>query len=60
MYFSRIDSKDITFDDPVKRCIRVYRDLYTRVEDHNEQNARVFLDTRLLRIRNTGAEGETN
>lgn len=60
MYFSRIDSKDITFDDPVKRCIRVYRDLYTRVEDDNEQKARVFSDTRLLRIRNTGAEGDTN
>lgn len=50
MYFSGVDSKDITFDDPVKRCIRVNRELYTRVEDDYEKLARVFLDTRLIRI----------
>ncbi|CUM48469.1 uncharacterized protein AC631_01088 [Debaryomyces fabryi] len=58
MYFSGINDKSITFDDPDGRCIRVNRELYTRVEDDNEQNARVFLDTRLLRIRSKGVEGE--
>ena len=52
MYFSGEDSNNITYDDPSNRCIRINPSLYARVQDDNEQNMRVFLDTHLLKIRN--------
>lgn len=42
MYFSGEDSKDITFNDPDNKCIKVYGELYLRVLDNNEQNTRIF------------------
>ena len=51
MYFSGVDSKAIAIDDPNGRCIRLNAELYDRVQNNNEQNTRVFLDTHLLRIR---------
>jgi hypothetical protein len=50
MYFSGEESKDITYD-PENQCIRIIPELYFRVQNENEQNIRVFLDTHLLRIR---------
>ncbi|KRZ98374.1 uncharacterized protein AC631_05866 [Debaryomyces fabryi] len=52
MYFSGENSNNITYDDPSNRCIRINPSLYARVQDDNEQNMRVFLDTHLLKIRN--------
>ncbi|CAG89961.2 DEHA2F27368p [Debaryomyces hansenii CBS767] len=52
MYFSGEDSNNITYDDPANKCIRINPSLYARVQDDNEQNIRVFLDTHLLKIRN--------
>lgn len=52
MYFSGEDSNNITYDDPTNKCIRINPSLYARVQDDNEQNIRVFLDTHLLKIRN--------
>ncbi|CUM56002.1 unnamed protein product [Debaryomyces tyrocola] len=52
MYFSGEDSNNITYDDPVNKCIRINPSLYARVHDDNEQNIRVFLDTHLLKITN--------
>ena len=52
MYFSGEDSNNITYHDPANKCIRINPSLYARVQDDNEQNIRVFLDTHLLKIRN--------
>ncbi|CUM68453.1 uncharacterized protein PRCAT00006178001, partial [Priceomyces carsonii] len=52
MYFSGEESKEIAFDDPASECIRINPALFTKVQNDNEQNARVLLDTHLLRIRN--------
>ena len=57
MYFSGIESKDITYDDPERQCMRIKPELYSRVENNCEQNTRVFLDTHLLKIRHVD-EGE--
>lgn len=51
MYFSGEESKDITYDDPENQSIRITPTLYARVQNNNEQNTRIFLDTHLLRIR---------
>ncbi|CUM66616.1 uncharacterized protein PRCAT00004287001 [Priceomyces carsonii] len=51
MYFSGKESEDITLDDPENDYIRINPELYAKVQLDNEQNARVFLDTYLLRIR---------
>ena len=51
MYFSGEKGEHITFDDPDSRCIRTNPDIYSSVQNDNERNARVFLDTPLLRIR---------
>lgn len=51
MYFSGEESKDTTFDSD-NECIRINSTLFGNVQDNNEQNVRVFLDTHLLRIRN--------
>ena len=58
MYFSGEKSQDITFDDPVNYCIKVNPDLYSKVQHDNEQNARVFLDTHLLRLRSSAPEDD--
>ena len=52
MYFSGEDNKNIAYDDPANKCIRINSSIYSRVQDDNEQNIRVFLDTHLLKIRN--------
>ena len=51
MYFSGEKEEDITFDDPADRCIKINPELYANVRFDNQQNARVFLDTPLLKIR---------
>ncbi|CUM57513.1 unnamed protein product [Debaryomyces tyrocola] len=51
MYFSGVDSSAITIDDPSKRRIIINPELYDRVRNNEEENARIFLDTHLLRIR---------
>ena len=51
MYFSGVDSSAITTDDPIKRRIIINPVLYDRVRNNEEENARFFLDTHLLRIR---------
>ncbi|CUM53631.1 unnamed protein product [Debaryomyces tyrocola] len=56
MYFSGVDSSDITIDDPSKRRIIINPELYDRVRNNEEENTRVFLDTHLLKIR--GNEGQ--
>lgn len=55
MYFSGEESNVMTYDDPENECIRVNPSLYDRVQNNDEQNARVFLDTHLLRIRSYGS-----
>ncbi|CUM56122.1 unnamed protein product [Debaryomyces tyrocola] len=50
MYFSGKSSNDIFYDDPDHRCIHICSSLFTLLLDY-EQNARVFLDTPLLKIR---------
>ncbi|CUM52899.1 unnamed protein product [Debaryomyces tyrocola] len=51
MYFSGEDSNDITFDEPTMDRLVVDSTLFARVQNDEEQNVRVFLDTRLLKIR---------
>lgn len=51
MYFSGIDSNNITIDDPSNDCIIINPDLYDRVHNNKERNVRAFLDTHLLTIR---------
>ena len=51
MYFSGVDSNAITIDDPSNECIIVNPEVYDGVHNNKEQNARIFLDTHLLRIR---------
>ncbi|CUM67603.1 uncharacterized protein PRCAT00005303001 [Priceomyces carsonii] len=58
MYFSGEESKEIAFDDPASECIRINPALFTKVQNDNEQNARVLLDTHLLRIRSYIPEDE--
>ncbi|CUM68455.1 uncharacterized protein PRCAT00006180001 [Priceomyces carsonii] len=58
MYFSGEESKEIAFDDPASECIRINPALYTKVQNDNDQNARVFLDTHLLRVHNDIPEEE--
>ncbi|CUM68456.1 uncharacterized protein PRCAT00006181001, partial [Priceomyces carsonii] len=58
MYFSGEESKEIAFDDPASECIRINPALFTKVQNDNDQNARVFLDTHLLRIHNDIPEEE--
>ena len=58
MYFSGERGEHITFDDPDNDCIRINPDIYSSVQHDNEQNARVFLDTPLLRIRGLAPEHE--
>ena len=50
MYFSGEKSKNITFHDPDRECIRIKPEVYARAQLNNEQNARFFLDTHLLRV----------
>ncbi|CUM49787.1 unnamed protein product [Debaryomyces tyrocola] len=52
MYFSGEDSNNITYHDPTNKCMKIDTLLYARVQEDNEQNIRVFLDTHLLKIRN--------
>ena len=56
MYFSGEKGEHITFDDPDNNCVRINPDIYASVQHDNEQNARVFLDTPLLRIRGLAPE----
>lgn len=56
MYFSGVDSSAITIDDPSKRRIIINPESYDRVRNNEEENARIFLDTRLLRIRSKRSE----
>ena len=56
MYFSGVDSSDITIDDPSNHCIIINPELYGRVHNNKEENARIFLDTHLLRIRSKRSE----
>lgn len=49
MYFSGKESNAISIDDPNVT-------VYCRVQNFNEKNIRVFLDTHLLRIRNYGGQ----
>jgi hypothetical protein len=56
MYFSGVDSSAITIDDPSKRRIIINTELYDRVRNNEEENARAFLDTHLLRIRSKRTE----
>ncbi|CUM67604.1 uncharacterized protein PRCAT00005304001, partial [Priceomyces carsonii] len=58
MYFSGEESKEIAFDDPARECIKIKPALFTKVQNDNEQNARVLLDTHLLRIRSYIPEDE--
>ncbi|CAG89920.2 DEHA2F26576p [Debaryomyces hansenii CBS767] len=58
MYFSGEDSNNITFDEPTRNCIEVDPMLFTRVQNDEEQNVRVFLDTHLLKIRSRRGLGE--
>lgn len=58
MYFSGVDSSAITIDDPSNDCIIINPELYSRVHNNKEENARIFLDTHLLRIR--GGEDSQN
>ena len=54
MYFSGEDSNDITFDEPARNRLVLDPTLFARVQNDEEQNVRVFLDTHLLRIRSRG------
>ena len=54
MYFSGEDSNDITFDEPTMDRLVVDPTLFARVQNDEEQNVRVFLDTHLLKIRSMG------
>lgn len=56
MYFSEVDSSVITIDDPSNDCIIINPELYGRVHNNKEQNARIFLDTHLLLIRSGRSE----
>jgi len=56
MYFSGVDSNAITIDDPSNHCIIINPELYGRVHNNKEENARIFLDTHLLRIRSKRSE----
>lgn len=56
MYFSGVDSNAITIDDPSERRIIINPEVYDRVRNNEEENARIFLDTRLLRIRSKRSE----
>lgn len=51
MYFSGVDSSDITINDPSNQCITINPELFINVLNNRELNTRVFLDTRLLKIR---------
>ena len=51
MYFSGEDSNDITFDEPTRNRLVLDPTLFARIQNDEEQNVRVFLDTHLLRIR---------
>ena len=50
MYFSGEKGEHLTFDDPDNNCVRINPDIYASVDNDNQRNARVFLDTPLLRI----------
>lgn len=52
MYSSGEDSNNITYDDPVNKCVRISPSLYAKVQDDNEKSRRIFLDTHLLKIGN--------
>lgn len=54
MYFSGEDNNDITFDEPTMDRLVVDPTLFARVQNDEEQNVRVFLDTYLLKIRSIG------
>ncbi|CUM55537.1 unnamed protein product [Debaryomyces tyrocola] len=54
MYFSGEDSNDITFDEPTRNRLVVDPTLFAGVQNDEEQNVRVFLDTHLLKIRRRG------
>ena len=58
MYFSTKRAEDITFDDPDCRCIRINPEVYSEVQLDREQNARVFLDTHLLRLHSYRPEND--
>ena len=54
MYFSGVDSTAITIDVPSTRRIIINSGLYDRVRNNEEENARIFLDTRLLKPTSKG------
>lgn len=56
MYFSGEESESTTYDDPENRCVRIIPSLYATVQNDNQQNRRVFLDTHLLRKRDDADE----
>ncbi|CUM55997.1 unnamed protein product [Debaryomyces tyrocola] len=51
MYFSGEESRDIKYDDLENQCVRIIPELYFSVQNENEQNIRVSLDTHLLRFK---------
>lgn len=52
MYFSGKDSSDISTDEPKKNRIKIDKELFQEVQNDDEKNVRVFLDTPLQRLRN--------
>lgn len=50
MYFSRVTSKDITFDDPESWCMRIHLELYDLIEGDYEKLMRVVLDTPFISV----------
>lgn len=42
MYFSRIESSAVTIDDPNNHCVIINPELYGRVHNNKNENARVF------------------
>ncbi|CUM56121.1 unnamed protein product [Debaryomyces tyrocola] len=51
MYFSGKNINEIFYDDPDNQRIHIYPSLFIELMSDREQNARVFLDTPLLKIR---------
>lgn len=60
MYFSGVDSNAITIDDPNNQRVLINPELYGRVRNNKVQNARIFLDTHLLRIRSGRSEQKSS
>lgn len=50
MCFSKENSDAITYYDSVQNCVLIYQDLFLQTIYDKERNARVFLETKLLKI----------